>query len=261
MSEEKRSSNGVSMSFFVIVIILFVVAGAIVIMAGYGYKRLSKSIEVIEASQAALNSEEKTVVVEEPVKEEAPKLSAEELEIRKIAYCIQSLQPRHSFETSLIIAKHTYTECNERGISIPLWIALMFTESSLDPMKASSAGALGLSQVRYSVWKEQPELVENGVESKYKLFWVDLNIKAGASILKKYYDESGGKIGVALWRYNSGQSRLPEGKSAYDIGYVNKIMFYAYKVDEMMKKTEIVDHPIFDADAQADREAAQKVGN
>lgn len=258
MSEEKRSSKVVSTVFSVLVVILFISSS---VMLGHVHYRQYKHMERVEASQAALNSEEKTVVVEEPVKEEAPKLSAEEIEIRKIAYCIQSLQPRHSFETALIIAKHTYTECNERGISIPLWIALMFTESSLDPMKASSAGALGLSQVRYSVWKEQPELVENGVESKYKLFWVDLNIKAGASILKKYYDESGGKIGVALWRYNSGQSRLPEGKSAYDIGYVNKIMFYAYKVDEMMKKTEIVDHPIFDADAQADREAAQKVGN
>jgi len=52
------------------------------------------------------------------------------------------------------------------------------------------AGAVGLMQVRYSVWKESLELSSNGVESKEALFWIDNNIKSGVDILVKYYKES-----------------------------------------------------------------------
>lgn len=196
-----------------------------------------------------------TQAIIERVKEikviEAPKKDPEK-EILKIAYCIQSLQPKHSHDSAVLIAKTTYKECNEKGISIPLWVALMFAESSLDPMKASPMGAFGLSQVRYSVWKEQPELIDNGVLIKDKLFWVDLNIKCGTTIFKKFYDESGKKIGNALWRYNSGQTKLPENKRAYDIEYVAKIMYYTHKVTEILAQEDVVMHPINDPEAQSE---------
>lgn len=173
-------------------------------------------------------------------------------EIQKMAYCIQSLQPKHSLESATLIARSTYNECMEKNISPALWIALMFAESSLDPMKVSSAGAYGLTQVRYSVWREQPELTDNGVLLRDKLFWIDLNIKCGTAIFKKFYDESGKKIGVALWRYNSGQTKLPENKRGYDIEYVAKIMYYTYKVSEILTEEDIKLHPINDPEAQLD---------
>jgi len=175
-----------------------------------------------------------------------------EREIKKIAFCLQSLQPKMSIEVAQIIAKHTYKECNERGIQMPMWIALMFTESSLDPMISSNMGAHGLCQVRYSTWKEQPELLENGVSAKDKLFWIDLNIKCGTSIFKKFYEESGRKVGTALWRYNSGQTKLPENKKAYDIEYVSKIMYYTYKVAEILAQEESALHTISDSEVLAE---------
>lgn len=192
------------------------------------------------------------VVVENTITKTVMPAKDKETEIQKIAYCIQSLQARQSYESALLIAKATHKECTEKGISISLWIALMFAESSLDPMKASNMGAIGLCQVRYSVWREQPELMDNGVQIKDKLFWVDLNIKCATTIFKKYYDESGRKIGNTLWRYNSGQTKLPETKRGYDIEYVSKIMYYTYKVAEILQEEDAKMHPINDLEAQAD---------
>jgi len=119
-------------------------------------------------------------------------------------------------------------------------------------MARSSAGALGLCQVRYSIWKETPELKDNGVLVKDKLFWIDLNIKCGTAIFKKFYDASKGRIGAALWQYNSGQTKLPEGKRAYNVDYVNKIMYFTYKVTEMLAQEDINLHPINDPEATGD---------
>jgi len=192
------------------------------------------------------------IVVENTVTKTITLAKDKEKEIQKIAFCLQSLQPRLSLEVAQVIAKHTYKECTEKGIQIPMWIALMFVESSLDPMKSSNMGAHGLSQVRYSTWKEQPELIDNGVLVKDKLFWIDLNIKCGTAIFKKFYEESGRKVGTALWRYNSGQTKLPENKKAYDIDYVSKIMYYTYKIVEILSQEETSLHTISDAEVLAE---------
>lgn len=154
-------------------------------------------------------------------------------EIQKITYCIQSLQPRHSYGSALLIAKATYKECAEKGISVPLWIGLMFAESDLDPMQISATGAIGLCQIKYKVWKDKPEL--SGVLNRNELFWTDINIRCGTSIFKKYYEESGGKTGLALWRYNSGQAKLPDNKKIYELEFVNKVMYYTFITSEMKK--------------------------
>lgn len=173
-------------------------------------------------------------------------------EMEKLVYCLQSLQPRMSTGVARIIAKHTYEECKEKNINVSLWVALMFVESSLDPMKSSNAGADGLCGVRYVVWKEQPELLNNSVSVKDRLFWIDLNIKCGTQIFKKFYIESKNSIGVALWRYNSGQPKLPENKNGYNIEYVAKIMYYTYKVEEILAQEESKLHIITDVEVQAE---------
>ena len=103
-------------------------------------------------------------------------------------------------------------------------------------MAHSRKGAVGLMQVRYSTWKETPVLKNNGVSAKYKLYWIDLNIKCGTGILAKYYKEAKGSVVKTLYRYNTGSSTIPEDKSVTDIEYINRIMLTAYEISDSMRK-------------------------
>ena len=103
-------------------------------------------------------------------------------------------------------------------------------ESEFSPFAQSSKGAIGLMQIRYSVWKEEPELLNNKVHNKNALFWVDRNIKSGTDIFRKYYDEAKCDLRRTLYRYNSGSPKLPMGTGKWDIRYVNKVIYHAYKV-------------------------------
>lgn len=248
--EKKQKPFRLPIIFTSIIAIVIVISASAFSIFGLAKKpvlfRDGNVIQIVDSRTPIEIEKIKEVKIFEATKRDTEK------EIQKIAYCIQSLQPRQSYESAMLIARATYKECTEKSVSIPLWIALMFAESSLDPMKASNMGAIGLCQVRYSVWKEQPELMDNGVQIKDKLFWVDLNIKCATTIFKKYYDESGRKIGNTLWRYNSGQTKLPETKKAYDIDYVSKIMYYTYKVAEILTEEDSKMHPINDMEAQAD---------
>lgn len=242
------------------------IMGALVIAGGISSIMLALSVNILgfakepvffkDGKIVQLVDNRAPLVVEKSITKTVVPVVDQEKEILKIAYCLQSLQPKLSIEVAQIIAKHTYKECTEKKIVIPMWIALMFAESSLDPMKSSNAGAHGLCQVRYATWKEQPELLENGVSVKDKLFWIDLNIKSGTAIFRKYYDESGGKVGVALWRYNSGQTKLPDNKRAYDIEYVAKIMYYQYKVMEILSRENSGLHTVSDPEVLAENTPA-----
>lgn len=253
---EEEESNGPKKKFgehFMIYVISFLI---LLLIGSVGLNIITfrlgvtaKPVFLQDGKLVQIIDTRKPLVVEKTV---FKKVEDSEKEIQKIAYCLQSLQPKLSIEVAQIIAKHTYTECKERSISVPLWIALMFTESSLDPMKSSNADAHGLCQVRYATWKEQPELLDNDVPAKDKLFWIDLNIRCGTTIFKRYYDESDGKVGPALWRYNSGQPKLPGGKRAYDIEYVAKVMYYAYKINELFILEEDKLHTMVDSEAMGD---------
>lgn len=246
LEEQRRISNKPSRSFIASAIIVSVLA--LLTLGAVLSDRYRIPDRIRELRNPGIKYVEVAVKVDRAKEAEEKKNK----EIQKIAYCIQSLQPKQSYDSAVLIAKATHKECNEKGINIALWVALMFAESSLDPMKSNIVGAIGLCQVRYVVWKETPELMDNGVQIKDKLFWVDLNIKCATSIFKKYYEESGKKVGNALWRYNSGQTKLPENKRPYDIEYVAKIMYYTYKVNEILGEESVSQHPINDPEAQAD---------
>jgi hypothetical protein len=91
-------------------------------------------------------------------------------------------------------------------------------------------GAVGLLQVRYTTWKTEPELKDNGVDVKHKLYWIDANIKCGTDILAKYLAESNGNIAVALHRYYCGNPKLE--KKPWETEYVSKILYYYFKIRE-----------------------------
>jgi hypothetical protein len=148
---------------------------------------------------------------------------------------IEKLQPKLSPSMSKMIANSLLNECDKKNIDENLILSLMYTESSIDPMKESNMGACGLMQVRYKIWKEEPELKDNGVDKWHKLFWPEENIKAGTDIFKKFYSESGNNINTTLYRYNSGSPKIPEKPNEEVLKYINKIMYYHYYIQNLVR--------------------------
>ena len=109
------------------------------------------------------------------------------------------------------ITNIVYRKSIEYGFKPELILALIKVESDFDQYAISSAGAYGLMQINYSVWKNHFKIDPN------KLFDIEYNIDLGLKILKYYYDESGGNLDKALFRYNNGY--LYKNKS-----YVKKVV-------------------------------------
>ena len=150
-----------------------------------------------------------------------------------IAYCIQMLQPKHSPETAKLIAVAIIKEANEKGLDPDLITAQAFVESEFNIFARSEKDAVGLLQVRYPTWKAEPELQTNGVNARHKLYWVELNVKCGTDIFKRYYEESGGKIGPTLFRYLTGNPKME--KKPWEVEYINKIMYYTFRIKEAQR--------------------------
>ncbi|MCU0275409.1 MAG: lytic transglycosylase domain-containing protein [Acidobacteria bacterium] len=91
-----------------------------------------------------------------------------------------------------------FRKARRYGFNPNLVLSIIQVESAFNPLAVSPAGACGLMQVRYSVWKD-----ELGID-KSRLFDVDYNIDLGLRILKQYHDLSGGNIQRALFLYNNG---------------------------------------------------------
>jgi soluble lytic murein transglycosylase-like protein len=92
----------------------------------------------------------------------------------------------------------TYQKSQVFGFQPNLILAIMQVESAFNPLAISVAGAYGLMQVRYEVWKD-----ELGID-KSRIFDIAYNIELGLQILKQYYDLSDGNVKRALFLYNNG---------------------------------------------------------
>ncbi len=148
---------------------------------------------------------------------------------------IRELQPKLDVTTAGKIIEHLLEESTKRNIDPILMAGLMYEESRFNPMAHSSKGAVGLMQVRYSTWKKQPVLLDNGVSAKNKLYWIDLNIKCGVEIFASYYKKSKYNAVKALHQYNSGSPSLPGKKREHEISYANKVLITAYKIRTMIE--------------------------
>ena len=91
-----------------------------------------------------------------------------------------------------------YKKARRYGFSPNLVLSVIQVESAFNPAAVSSAGAFGLMQVRYSVWKDELAI------DKSRIFDIDYNIDLGLRILKQYHDISGGDLRRALFLYNNG---------------------------------------------------------
>jgi soluble lytic murein transglycosylase-like protein len=79
-----------------------------------------------------------------------------------------------------------------------LIMAVIFVESRFNSHAVSKAGAYGLMQVNYPVWKDELNI------DRRKLSQIDYNIELGLIILKGYLRETKGDIIKALILYNNG---------------------------------------------------------
>jgi soluble lytic murein transglycosylase-like protein len=96
------------------------------------------------------------------------------------------------------IVRITFDRSFVFGFQPNLILAVMQIESAFNPMAVSTAGAYGLMQIHYGVWKDELKIDKN------RIFDIAYNIELGLKILKQYYDLSGGDIKRALFLYNNG---------------------------------------------------------
>jgi len=116
------------------------------------------------------------------------------------------------------VLNHSY----ESNISPILMTSLIFVESGFNSMSVSKAGAIGLMQVMFQVWKDEDEL--SHIKSIEELFQIDNNILAGTNILLKMINQNGGDIEKALYSYL--------GKEHKE--YYEKIMLIAGKISLLL---------------------------
>jgi soluble lytic murein transglycosylase-like protein len=96
------------------------------------------------------------------------------------------------------VARIVFKKSREYGFSPYLVMAVIQVESNFDQYAVSTAGAYGLMQVNYSVWKDIYGIDFNRIYQK------EYNIDLGLKILKRYYLKSSGNLLKALFRYNNG---------------------------------------------------------
>jgi soluble lytic murein transglycosylase-like protein len=96
------------------------------------------------------------------------------------------------------VAAIVYRKSQDYGFSPYLIMALIQVESNFDPNAISNAGAYGLMQVNYSVWKDELNIDFSRIHEK------EYNIDLGLKVLKHYYDKASGNMFMALYRYNNG---------------------------------------------------------
>lgn len=109
------------------------------------------------------------------------------------------------------ITESVFAQSRKHGFNPYLVMAVIFVESRFNRRAVSRAGAYGLMQVNYPVWKDELNI------DRRKLTQIDYNIELGLTILKGYLRETGGDIIKALVLYNNGYKYA-------NLGYSEKVI-------------------------------------
>jgi len=96
------------------------------------------------------------------------------------------------------ITNSVFNLSRKHGFNPYLVMAIIFVESRFNRRAVSRAGACGLMQVNYPVWKDELNI------DRSRLTQIDYNIELGLTILKGYLQETKGDIIKALILYNNG---------------------------------------------------------
>ncbi|MCG2811184.1 MAG: lytic transglycosylase domain-containing protein [Candidatus Aminicenantes bacterium] len=116
------------------------------------------------------------------------------------------------------IVDFAYKTSRRYGFHPNLVLSVMQVESAFDPLAVSTAGAYGLMQVRYAVWKDELNIDKN------KIFDIEYNIELGLKILKQYHKVSEGNLSRTLFLYNNGYKYN-------NSGYITKVNASIYNQD------------------------------
>lgn len=147
--------------------------------------------------------------------------------VNALTQAIIDLHPKIDLVIANKIAYCVMSECIKKNLEPALITALIYTESTFNPLSESKKGACGLMQVRYSTWKGTDIFIQNNITSRDQLFWIEANIKCGTDIFLRYYKRAKGDISKALYRYNTGKG-LPKKTKPTKIRYINKVVYTAY---------------------------------
>ena len=96
------------------------------------------------------------------------------------------------------ITNAVFNLSQKHGFNPYLIMSVIFVESRFDRRAVSKAGAYGLMQINYAVWKDELNI------NFRKITQIDYNIELGMIILKNYLRETSGDIFQALLLYNNG---------------------------------------------------------
>ena len=96
------------------------------------------------------------------------------------------------------ITEVVFRKSQEYDMDPNLIMGLIEIESNFKRFAVSSAGAYGLMQINYKVWKNEFEI------DSEKIFEIDYNIDIGIQILKRYLKVAKGDLMRALHLYNNG---------------------------------------------------------
>lgn len=96
------------------------------------------------------------------------------------------------------ITEVVFRKSQEHGVDPNLIMGLIEIESNFKRFAVSSAGAYGLMQINYKVWKNEFEI------NSERIFEIEYNINIGIKILKRYLKVAKGDIMRALHLYNNG---------------------------------------------------------
>ena len=122
--------------------------------------------------------------------------------------------------------KIVYKKSKQYGFNPYLVMALIQVESAFDQYAVSTAGAFGLMQVNYAVWKDELNIDWN------RIFDKEYNVDLGLRILRHYHDKSAGNMFTALFRYNNGYKY---NNTRYN-GRIIATRFYAHREQEEKPK-------------------------
>lgn len=224
------------------VLYIFVAANILFFWVTYGFNSIHKSLNtindqlicvkhsIIQLNKLISNSNRLDKSTN-PANKNYKKINLKE-EVR-LANIIKLIQPKLKDGQQLLIAKAIIKISKKYNIDPLLVSALIYEESTFRPFVQSKSGAVGLMQIKYSVWKEHKILKDSDVKTKNDLFYIENNINCGVRILRKYIDEANGNIVIALNRYHSGVGKL--NCKEYEVDYVNRVMLKYYELQQQWR--------------------------
>ncbi len=108
------------------------------------------------------------------------------------------------------VVQAVFQKSRIHGINPNLLMSIIETESAFNPYAVSSAGAYGLMQINYSIWKEKLAI------DHQRIFDINYNLDLGIKILQHYIKIANNDIEKALYYYNN-------GFTLENYGYVDKV--------------------------------------